>query len=262
MSAEGPALTIPLLDKWRSAARSAAWWDEEGDPPSYNPFRKIHQRRRREIKDEEIARNDRVQLENNVTTGTEQNRIGEHVSGPHHPQTFPPPNTHLESPTSPTFNIQLPSSEFKDKEKERSEDSTGGTSSTTVVDRSPEVQGQGNGGMKQRKSGLMARFHKKDKNHDDSENEHGADATKDGKAPHFTLGNQLRRTLFNSWINILLIMAPVGIAVNYAHVQPVAVFVVNFIAIIPLAAMLSYATEEIAIHTGETLGGLLNATFG
>lgn len=41
-----------------------------------------------------------------------------------------------------------------------------------------------------------------------------------------------------------------------------AVFVVNFIAIIPLAAMLSYATEEIAMRTGETIGGLLNASFG
>jgi len=26
--------------------------------------------------------------------------------------------------------------------------------------------------------------------------------------------------------------------------------------------MLSYATEEIALRVGETLGGLLNATFG
>lgn len=32
--------------KYRSAARSAAWWEEEGDPPSYNPFRNMHQRRR------------------------------------------------------------------------------------------------------------------------------------------------------------------------------------------------------------------------
>jgi len=38
--------------------------------------------------------------------------------------------------------------------------------------------------------------------------------------------------------------------------------VVNFIAIIPLAALLSYATEEIALRIGETLGGLMNATFG
>lgn len=197
-----------------------------------------------------------------MTTSIEQNRIDGHVSTPPHPHTFPPPNTHLESPTSPTYNTQPSSSGFRDTEKERSEDSTAGTSGTTVVDRSPEVQGEGNGGIKQRKSGLMSRFRKRDKNDNDAENKHSSDSTKDGKAPHFTVGNQLRRTLLNSWINVLLIMAPVGIAVNYAHAQPVAVFVINFIAIIPLAAMLSYATEEIAIHTGETLGGLLNATFG
>ncbi|KAF1737872.1 Vacuolar calcium ion transporter [Beauveria bassiana] len=79
----------------------------------------------------------------------------------------------------------------------------------------------------------------------------------------FTVANQLQRTFLASWINILLFAAPVGIALNYVHsVSPTVVFVVNFIAIIPLAAMLSFATEEIALRTGETLGGLINATFG
>ncbi|KAK0641593.1 Sodium/calcium exchanger protein-domain-containing protein [Cercophora newfieldiana] len=79
----------------------------------------------------------------------------------------------------------------------------------------------------------------------------------------FTVRNQIQRTLFGSWINVLLIAAPAGIAINYIHsVSRVAVFIVNFIAIVPLAAMLSFATEEIALRTGETLGGLLNATFG
>ncbi|KAM0247741.1 hypothetical protein ACHAQJ_009726 [Trichoderma viride] len=79
----------------------------------------------------------------------------------------------------------------------------------------------------------------------------------------FTVANQIQRTLLSSWINLLLVAAPVGIALNYiTSVNRVAVFVVNFIAIIPLAAMLSFATEEIALRTGETLGGLLNATFG
>ncbi|KAL7806352.1 Ca2+ transporter [Trichoderma gracile] len=79
----------------------------------------------------------------------------------------------------------------------------------------------------------------------------------------FTVANQLQRTLLNSWINVLLIAAPVGIALNYIKsVDRIAVFVVNFIAIVPLAALLSFATEEIALRTGETLGGLLNATFG
>lgn len=79
----------------------------------------------------------------------------------------------------------------------------------------------------------------------------------------FTFANQLQRTLLNSWINILLVAAPVGIVLGVIpNMNKYAIFVVNFIAIIPLAAMLSFATEEIALRTGETLGGLLNASFG
>lgn len=36
----------------------------------------------------------------------------------------------------------------------------------------------------------------------------------------------------------------------------------SVLAIIPLAALLSFGTEEISIRVGETLGGLLNATLG
>lgn len=78
----------------------------------------------------------------------------------------------------------------------------------------------------------------------------------------FTVRNQLEATIFNSWINLLLLAAPVGIGLNYAGINGTVIFVVNFIAIIPLAAMLSFATEEIALHLGENLGGLLNASFG
>lgn len=82
------------------------------------------------------------------------------------------------------------------------------------------------------------------------------------KHPKLTIGGQLKTVLFGSYINILLLVVPVGFAVNYSHQQGVVIFVVNFIAIIPLAALLSYATEELALHVGETLGGLLNASFG
>lgn len=79
----------------------------------------------------------------------------------------------------------------------------------------------------------------------------------------FTFANQIQRTFLNSWINILLVLAPVGIILGaIPNMNEYAIFVVNFVAIIPLAAMLSFATEEIALRTGETLGGLLNATFG
>lgn len=73
---------------------------------------------------------------------------------------------------------------------------------------------------------------------------------------------QLRATVFGSWVNVLLICVPVGIGLNFSNVNRVAVFVINFLAIIPLAGMLSYSTEEISLRVGETLGGLLNASFG
>ncbi|KAL6789549.1 Ca2+ transporter [Trichoderma sp. SZMC 28013] len=77
------------------------------------------------------------------------------------------------------------------------------------------------------------------------------------------MANQIQQTLFSSWINLLLLAAPVGIAINYIPaVDRKAVFIVNFMAIVPLASILGFATEEIALRTGETLGGLLNATFG
>src|SRR5262245_12796605 len=39
-------------------------------------------------------------------------------------------------------------------------------------------------------------------------------------------------------------------------------FVVSVAAIVPLAALLSHATESVAAKTGDTIGGLLNATLG
>lgn len=69
-------------------------------------------------------------------------------------------------------------------------------------------------------------------------------------------------TLLSNYVNILLIFVPLGIIAGAMHWSPTAVFILNFFAIIPLAAVLSFATEEISMNLGETLGGLLNATFG
>jgi len=83
----------------------------------------------------------------------------------------------------------------------------------------------------------------------------------------FTVWSQFRNTIFNSPINILLIFVPVGIILSQILDKATGnngkiIFATNFIAIVPLAALLSYATEEVALRTGETIGGLLNASFG
>ncbi|KAI0477776.1 Calcium/proton exchanger [Xylariaceae sp. FL0804] len=69
-------------------------------------------------------------------------------------------------------------------------------------------------------------------------------------------------TLLSSPVNIVLFAVPIGIVAGAAGWDPIAVFVINFFAIIPLAAVLSFATEEVSAKLGEALGGLLNATFG
>jgi len=77
----------------------------------------------------------------------------------------------------------------------------------------------------------------------------------------FTIAKQLKVTLWK-WLNLLLVFVPVGIATHYAGVDPTIVFVMNFIAIVPLAGLLSSATEEVALYCGEVIGGLVNASFG
>lgn len=74
--------------------------------------------------------------------------------------------------------------------------------------------------------------------------------------------SKCRIILTFSYVNILLVFVPLGILANALGWSAIAVFTLNFFAIIPLAALLSFATEEISVHVGETVGGLLNATFG
>jgi Ca2+:H+ antiporter len=61
----------------------------------------------------------------------------------------------------------------------------------------------------------------------------------------------------------LLVFVPVVLVV--AKLKPdehTLLFVLAVLAIVPLAAMLSHATESIAAKTGDAVGGLLNATLG
>jgi len=61
----------------------------------------------------------------------------------------------------------------------------------------------------------------------------------------------------------LLVFVPVVFAA--ANLKPAAhtlLFILSVLAIVPLAALLSHATESVAAKTGDAVGGLLNATLG
>lgn len=64
-------------------------------------------------------------------------------------------------------------------------------------------------------------------------------------------------------INLLLIFVPVTLILERIGGVPApAVFFSAGVAIIPMAAMIVRATEQLAMRTGDAVGGLLNATFG
>lgn len=65
------------------------------------------------------------------------------------------------------------------------------------------------------------------------------------------------------YLNILLVLVPVVIVMNYLDKgSPGLMFALAGLAMIPLAAVLGHATEEVAVYTGPKVGGLLNATLG
>lgn len=70
------------------------------------------------------------------------------------------------------------------------------------------------------------------------------------------------QTLASNYVNVLLVFVPAGIVLGALDIDPTAIFIVNFLAIVPLAALLSFATEELSVKLGQTVGGLMNATFG
>ena len=60
----------------------------------------------------------------------------------------------------------------------------------------------------------------------------------------------------------LLLLAPVAILAAALQLNPTLVFVIAFVALIPLAHLVAESTEILAARTGPRIGGLLNATFG
>ncbi|KAH8994976.1 calcium/proton exchanger [Lactarius akahatsu] len=68
--------------------------------------------------------------------------------------------------------------------------------------------------------------------------------------------------LKTSWLNVLLIFIPLSWIFHFIKLDNTLVFIFSFLAIVPLAKLLGFATEELSLRLGQTLAGLLNATLG
>lgn len=68
--------------------------------------------------------------------------------------------------------------------------------------------------------------------------------------------------LKTSWLNVLLIFIPLSWIFHFLDLNNTLIFVFSFLAIVPLAKLLAFATDELSLRLGQTLAGLLNATLG
>src|SRR5947199_1591673 len=75
--------------------------------------------------------------------------------------------------------------------------------------------------------------------------------------------NHLLKEIRHDPLLWMLVFVPVVFAA--ANLRPAAhtlLFMLSVLAILPLATLLSHATESVAAKTGDAAGGLLNATLG
>src|SRR5262245_8730786 len=72
----------------------------------------------------------------------------------------------------------------------------------------------------------------------------------------------LKEIRHNPMLWLLAFVPVLFVAHKLAPEAHTMLFVLSVLAIVPLAALLSHATESVAAKTGDTVGGLLNATLG
>jgi Ca2+:H+ antiporter len=66
---------------------------------------------------------------------------------------------------------------------------------------------------------------------------------------------------FRVLVGLVAVLLPAAIIARLAEATTVT-FVLSALAVVPLAGILGEATEELSLHAGPRVGGLLNATFG
>lgn len=66
----------------------------------------------------------------------------------------------------------------------------------------------------------------------------------------------------HGWPYLLAPLIPVAVALELAHAPATVVFAASALGIIPTAALMGRATEELAAKSGPGIGGFLNVTFG
>jgi Ca2+:H+ antiporter len=81
----------------------------------------------------------------------------------------------------------------------------------------------------------------------------------ESRRPRFNLAFLLGA---DGWPYLLVPFIPVALALELGHASDSVIFATAAVGIIPTAALMGRATEELAARSGPGIGGLLNVTFG
>jgi Ca2+:H+ antiporter len=73
---------------------------------------------------------------------------------------------------------------------------------------------------------------------------------------------RLIAALTENRLNLLLVAAPLSWLLHEMMPGSPSIFIAAALSLIPLAGIIGLGTEELALRSGPTVGGLLNATFG
>lgn len=82
------------------------------------------------------------------------------------------------------------------------------------------------------------------------------------QSPVVSVSEALGLDGYKTKINLLLVFSVLGLVSHVLNWNPVITFSSSFIGMIPLGTLLGKATEDVAEHTNETIGALVNVTFG
>ncbi len=213
----------------KKAARRSAWYEGEDDGvKTYNPFGRVSNKPRRK-RDEEQGGLYHANTENDVGPSPvegqrRQEFLGddEKINGVAKSGTFP---------AGPSGGLPRRSHEkYEEPMIENSETSNGSTSKNVSSDDSGVVErsvgpADTEGQPRKRKLRKFMLWKKSDKE-EKAEEEETEEDKKRKNWPTPTLMGQVR-AVFLSWINILLIAVPVGIALEYAGVNKIVVSIQN-----------------------------------
>jgi hypothetical protein len=80
---------------------------------------------------------------------------------------------------------------------------------------------------------------------------------REDRPPSHSRSIEIWAILRNNYMNVLLLFIPVGLVTGALGAPGAAVFIFNFISLMQLAAVIDFATHELAASAGVAIGGLL-----